>query len=236
MKKKSKLFAILLSLCISCFGIQTRTVFANDNVPNDDVPAYISDPNSNYIANPDNIIDENLLPPLPSPYAVRPNIGDGGAYPAGTYNWVYSNSGNISSYNCYAFVLNKQGSGFISPGRFSVAINTQTANISTFNNAILNDLKQLNYNARIVSSNYVPAAGEICYRRAMNSDGTYSDFHFMKKEGNYWIHKPGGTAILIYKGDPGSGAWVAEYYQNGWKIDRGITYNSMIQYIVYSKK
>ena len=73
----------MLSLCISCFGIQTRTVFSNDNVPNDEVPVYISDPNSNYIANPDNIIDENLLPPLPSTYAVRPNIGDGGVYITG---------------------------------------------------------------------------------------------------------------------------------------------------------
>ena len=141
-----KIFGILLSLCIICSNFGSKGVLANDeqNPPNDDAPIYISDPNSDYRANPEDIIDESVDPPQYSTYAVRPNIEDGGAFPAGTYNWIYSNSGNISSYNCYAFVINKQGSGFISPGRFSVAIDTRTANISTFNNAIINDLKQLN--------------------------------------------------------------------------------------------
>ncbi|MGN1344566.1 MAG: hypothetical protein ACI4U3_08295 [Traorella sp.] len=56
----------------------------------------------------------------------------------------------------------------------------------------------------------------------------------MKYDRNYgyWFHKPGLTAILIYKNNARSGVWPAEAYDDGW-VSSWFDYNGTVSYIVY---
>ncbi len=137
-----------LFICFITFGLISfsviNVIYANDN----EIPEYISSPIS--AINEENL-DFNYEEIPISTYSAIPNIGEAGNYNPGTYNFVYKNSGNLN-YNCYLFAIGRTSGGY-APGNFSTNIDYATCNISTFQNAVINDLKALGYtNARLSSA------------------------------------------------------------------------------------
>lgn len=196
-------------------------------------PDFISSPSSTITNVNSYELDESSYI---STYQLIPNIGEAGGYTAGQYNWVYKNSGSLN-YNCYLYAIGRTSGGKVNPGYYSSSINVKTCSISAFQDAVIADLKALGYsNARLTSANYVPTSGEtkIAFRRTYDSNGDFIDFHFMKYNSStgYWYHKPGLTAILIYKSDATSGSWPSEYYQSGWKYSN-FSYTGYVSYVVY---
>ena len=134
------------------------------------------------------------------------------------------------NYNCYAYALGKRK--WSSVGQYSNNI-IKKMDIGKLLSGVKADLKALGYKVKTVNSNYSPQKGETMF--AMRS-GT-RDYHFIKKVGTKWKHKPGRTAILTLKGNPGDyEKWYCEYFDGTqWGIDTSITYDSKIYYVVYYK-
>lgn len=169
----------------------------------------------------------------------RPNIGDGNDYDAGTYNWVYSwDKNTMQNYNCYAFALGIDF-GQLRPGDLS-GLGTDKEwmqyDFDELTEFIIADLKNLNYrNVREVASSYKPEYGEnkIAFRLGYQNGNLY-DFHFMVYESeNFWLYKPGATAILIYKNSNLSADWVLESFDGHWKVDDSIVYKGPIAYFAF---
>ncbi|MCR5736685.1 MAG: hypothetical protein K6G64_03445 [Eubacterium sp.] len=135
-----------------------------------------------------------------------------------------------SKYNCYAYALNKTQWSVI--GQFSGHI-VKKMNITNLLGGVMNDLIKLGYCVKTVKVNYKPKIGETMI--ALRSGKR--DYHFMKKVGKKWKHKPGGTAILTLKGKPEDyNPWYSEFYtRQGWGINKAYKYDSKIYYIVYSR-
>ena len=162
----------------------------------------------------------------------------------GLYNYFYSST-NLNTRNCYGFAIGQNA--IVNPGYYC-GINSSTyqynytydsVNISNLCFAVINDLHQLGYiYAHEVSASYTPSNGEtiIAFRLGYKyNNNSFADYHFMKKASGYWLHKPGNTAILRYKGYNLSSTWYPEAYimNGGWAYDHSFSYKGGVKYVAY---
>lgn len=163
-------------------------------------------------------------------------------------NWV-DNGGyfDISYYyyNCYAYAIDRietpplyKTDKQYQPGDFSGGeIFTKTIDIYDLALGVKNDLEALGFeNVRV---NLIkPSALKlyeqlICIRRTTSD---IPDYHLMKYDpvSDSWYHKPGSTAILKYKSNPGDYDWISEFSYDGIEHLSNIVYDSDIYYITYA--
>lgn len=154
------------------------------------------------------------------------------------YNELYLwDAASMSKYNCYGYAINKKTLGKIEPGYFITDDKANKTNgeynLSNMQANAIADLKKIGYTKvkAILRSDIPTAAGTVICLRVGDDD-----FHWMKyiKSGDYWLHKPGLTAILKLKGEPQEyKTWYSEYYYDGYWYTSDLTYTSQILYISY---
>ena len=146
------------------------------------------------------------------------------------------------NYNCYAYALGK--TDWCTIGDFSKQPVTKNFwgklnyTIEQLKDYTVQDLKSLSYNCVTVEKNWFcePNEGQtlICVRKSE------VDFHFMKYVNGDWLHKPGNTWILKYKGVPSAKKpWYPEctYMANGvqyFERNEKYPYTDDIYFISYS--
>lgn len=163
------------------------------------------------------------------------------------YNTLYSwNAELMKKYNCYGFAINRLTIGRSDPGYLVIDDKDQNGNPVYKNNQVngkynltnlqanaMADLKKMGYKQvkPILRSDISTAAGTvICLRTGAK------DYHWMKyvKSKNYWLHKPGLTAVLKLKGEPYEyNTWYGEYYCDNYWFEGEYTYTGQILYISY---
>lgn len=147
-------------------------------------------------------------------------------YPSYSYDKVDSLLGStvyggwndsFKVYNCYAYALGR-GDDRFNIGDFSNhSLNSERYkgvyylknSIEELRDYTIQDLKVLGYECVYTAKNtyYEPFDAQtlICVRKSE------IDFHFMKYINGDWLHKPGNSWILKYKGNPSAGAdWYFE--------------------------
>lgn len=149
---------------------------------------------------------------------------------------------NYLDYNCYSYAINYiEGNQDIDrgryPGQMSNGSFSMSLSISEMAGLVKNDLIAIGYDDVYVTNERptVLCEGEklICIRKGTD------DYHFMKyhSDGDFWTHKPGGTAILKYNHQPSNDViWRGEAILDSAGtavIDQSITYTSEIYYIIY---
>ncbi len=146
------------------------------------------------------------------------------------YNSLFSwDPSTTNKYNCYGFAICAINY-YENPGYFSgreFKLNIQTIILNT-----ISDLKARGFRTAeaILKSEISSATGTVIALR-IGSD----DYHWMKyvKSANYWLHKPGRTAVLKSNKAPYDyNVWYSEYYYYGWGMGTS-TYTSSIIYIMY---
>ena len=137
-----------------------------------------------------------------------------------------------SQYNCYAFAMGLT-SGFPRPGDISGRTYSNTQSVFTMADNTVADLIMSGYSCVRRTTSYPSSIAShetvICLRTAPGQD-----FHFMKKVGSAWLHKPGATAILKYNYTPSNSRnWTNERIDDRGYHAGDITYTSDIAYIIF---
>ena len=148
---------------------------------------------------------------------------------------------DYGNYNCYSYAINYIEGDFNKdrgrkPGQMSNGEYSINLPIAQMAELVRNDLISIGY-SDVYVTNTRPAflcEGEklICIRKGE------TDFHFMKyhSDGDFWTHKPGGSAILKYNHQPSNDViWLNEFIdQYGYaNVNEACTYTSEIYYIIY---
>ena len=152
-------------------------------------------------------------------------------------------SDNFSKYNCYIYALGRADI-HANPGYFSNNLNWNVGNTSVYEIAKLveSDLLVLGKGGVYITDTMpeVISQGEtlIAVRKTTNTGFlAQNDYHFMKyhPDGGFWTHKPGTTAILKYKYQPGDKPWKQEGIIDrfGTAQEGSLVYDSEIYYIIY---
>lgn len=160
------------------------------------------------------------------------------------YSTVYYwDAATMPNYNCYAYALGKTDDIY-EPGDFSnQTYDTNVCNINKVANLVEDDLRDgLGYKCVKRQTNRpntaTSGATTIAVRQTTKaaSNGGY-DFHFAKLINGRWHHKPGKTAILIFKNYPSNDvAWTNESYSYNTYRTKTLDYDSDIIYFIFSNK
>ena len=159
---------------------------------------------------------------------------------------LFSNTGKLKYYNCYAYAINRneQRAGYptdrlvqYNPGDFSNLSFSIDLSVHEMALIVKADLETIGFtNVSISTSIPTVASNEklICIRKGD------TDYHFMRydPQEDAWLHKPAWTAILKYKYTPSNDKiWISEAVtdENGTaQIDPNTTYDSEIYFIKYT--
>lgn len=231
-----KIYAVLAVLVISLIILPPAYHYLTNN---DETESYLSDKSENKSGNVETNGDQ-IVASAPLSSSPRPAIGDESTS-EGTYNWVYEwDDSTMENYNSYAFVVGMTY-GTLTPGDLSgrpTDVSVGELSASELSDYIINDLKSLGFtDVKEVSDIYEPSEDEhiIAFRRGYDDNGDYKDFNFMTLDSSgYWLHKPGDSAVSIYRSTDISSAWPAENYDSeGWQIDDSFSYNGTISYFAF---
>lgn len=152
------------------------------------------------------------------------------------YEW---NASTMKKYNCYAYVLGVTNR-YCYPGDFSENTYLDSYNVTKTANIIVDDLKtDLKYNCVKKQSSRPTSTGvwENVIALRKQSTNNKDDFHLAKLSGGKWYHKPGNSAVLMFKQNPDNATpWILEGYdENGYYRFTDEKYDSNIIYILYKK-
>lgn len=145
-------------------------------------------------------------------------------------------------YNCYAYALNdilQDKTCIINPGQISNERFNLNLSIEQMADLVKKDLITLGVNDIYITTERptILSVDEklICMRKGER------DYHFMKyhPEGDFWTHKPGGSAILKYNHQPSNdNIWwletINEYGEARVSDNVDNAYTSEIYYIIYN--
>ncbi|MBQ6671408.1 MAG: hypothetical protein IJM80_07295 [Firmicutes bacterium] len=157
---------------------------------------------------------------------------------------LFSTPENVNNFRCYAYALNRTVNTYV--GQFSGTALTQTQinsmTISQIADRVVQDLNSstLKYDCAYTLSTIPSVASMktgqtlICVRKGSGFFG--ADYHFMRRVGSNWLHKPGQSSILRYKYTPSNSLdWTNEGVVNGVPTAPNAIYSGNIIYIVFSK-
>ncbi|MCH5163508.1 MAG: leucine-rich repeat domain-containing protein [Clostridiales bacterium] len=147
---------------------------------------------------------------------------------------------DFKNYNCYTYAIGYREydynlDRYRKPGQMSGGVYKQTLPIEQMAQLVKDDLEAIGGIVVEVSSVrpiYIePNQNLICIRKGDSS------YHFMKyhRDGNFWTHKPGPSAILKYNGQPSNDeVWINESInEDGVAFKDSVTFTSTIYYITY---